>query len=183
MKAALPGILILMAACAGDKDSDGDSGATPTTEEAVGEAGASYPEDTSAEGIRAFLEEARYQGERWASETDAPREESSPSSPHDRVRVWLNDVVKASQAAGNGQFEGTAHETWSMAVKEMVDDEDAVEGLAVMIKIDGDEDAWIYYCDGPEARCGVEGPTTPYYEVAWDAECNYCHGGLIFNGL
>lgn len=177
----MTGTLLLLTGCAAEKPpaaaEDTDAVA------AVGAAGESYPEDTSAAGIDAFLAAALYRGERWTPETDAPREESSPSSPHDRVRVWLNDVVLASQAAGNGQFEGTAHDPWSMAVKELADEADATEGLAVMLKLPGDEDLWIYYCDGPEHRCGVAGPTDPYYAVGLDAECSFCHGGLIFNGL
>jgi len=183
MRAPLLITLFGLLGCTPEKAEDAAPAEDSGADTALGEAGASYPEDTGAEGVAAFLADLRYRGGLWSPESAAPREETSPSSPHDRVQVWLNDVVRTSQDAGNGEFEGTAHFTGSMAAKEMVDDDDAVVGIAVMLKLSGDADQWVYYCDGPEGRCGVEGPTTPYYGIEWEAECHYCHGGLIFNGL
>jgi len=160
---------VLAAACA-PKGLDSGPSAPP-----------SYPTDASAEGIAAFLDASLYREPPWIAETDAPREQDSASSPHDRVRVWGNEVLVASQAAGNGALGGSAHAAGSMSVKEIVEDDDSLLGLAVMLKIEGDADAWSYYCDGPETRCGVREPADPYYAVGWEAECAYCHGGLIFN--
>lgn len=161
---------LLLPACAG---AGGDSG---------GEApGGSYPLDWSAEGIAAFIEAGSWQQAPWQAETEEPREPSSVSSPHDRVRVFLNDVVLASSAAGNGAYGGTAHETGSMAVKVLHDDEDAVLGHAAMLKLDGDFGEWVYWCQGPPGRCGSGNDDEQTWGVGLETDCGYCHGGVVFN--
>jgi hypothetical protein len=141
----------------------------------------SYPTDSSQAGIEAFLADERYRQPPWTAQTDTPRESIWEVSPHDRVQLWLNEIVLDSQAAGNGGFLGTPHTTGSMAVKELVDDDDAVVGMAVMLKLDGVAASWVYYCDGEPDRCGFTEGSPPHYGVAYDSECYYCHGGEIFN--
>ena len=164
-------IFLLVLGCAGDDGpKDGDTGP----------AGAgSYPTDSSADGIAAYLASGAYREAPWISETDTPRERTSDVSPHGRVQVWGNDVLVASQQAGNGELGGTPHDVGSMAVKEMVDDADALVGVAVMLKLDSD---WVYYCEGPADRCGVTG-STPVWGTGLDTECGFCHGGIIFNAF
>lgn len=166
-------MLVLTAACAGD----GDKTETPPG------ADTSWPADSSAAGIAAFLDAGTWREAPWVAETDAPREPTSQVSPHDRVQVWLNDVLVESQEAGNGAFGGSAHPVGSMAIKEMFDEADAPDGVAVMLKLEGDAAEWVYYCDGPDLRCGVSPPTDPSWGVGSASECSFCHGGLVFNTL
>lgn len=143
-----------------------------------------YPQTPSEAAISAFIADGAHRGDGWSADTEAPRERNSDVSPHGRVQVWLNDELVASAAAGNGAYGGTAHDAGSMAVKELYDEADVLLGAAVMLKLEGDAYEWAYWCDGPEDRCGVTtAPTDPYYGVARDAECSFCHGGLIFNLL
>jgi hypothetical protein len=156
--------LLLLAGCGGAPDT-GDTAAPPT-----------WPEDSSAAGIVAFLEAESWRAPPWLSETDAPRDAITQFSPHGRVQVFLNDVLVASLEEGNGGYEGTPHRTGSMAIKRMVDADDREVGMAAMLKLDGDDQQWVYWCDAPSDRC--EGP---YYGVAYGSECVFCHGGQVFN--
>jgi hypothetical protein len=139
------------------------------------------PADSSEDAIAAYLQAGTYKQAPWISETAAPRAETSTTSPHDRVRVWMNDTLVASQAAGNGEFGGAAHTAGSMAVKEFYDEADMLLGEAVMLKVPGAAMNWVFYCDStaPE-RCGIE-DTLPFYSDSSNFACNGCHGGLIFN--
>ncbi len=128
----------------------------------------------------AYLVEERYRGEGWTAETPEPRPKSGVVSPHGRVQVWFNETLIASQRAGHGEFQGSAHVSGSMAVKEFYDDADQRLGRAAMLKFDGPAFHFVYFCDGPQERCWVQGPTDPYYGVGSRAECSGCHGGLIF---
>ncbi len=164
----LSGVLLL-AGCAGDPDD--------TTPEG------SFPIDAALAVIAAFVDAGSYLLDPWTAETAAPRERNSDVSPHDRVQVWFNDVVIASSEAGNGEFQGTAHDAGSMVVKEMVDEADALLGVAVMLKLEGGVTEWAYYCDGPQELCGVQVPAEPFYGVGTSTDCGGCHGGLVFNLL
>lgn len=141
-----------------------------------------FPSAVSASTLAAYVAAETYRGSGWTPSTDAPRDRTSTSSPHGWVRVWLNDEVLASAKAGNGEFHGSAHHTGSMAVKEMYDGDEVI-GVAVMLKLAGDAAEWAYWCDGPESRCGIAPPTDPFYGLAADAECAFCHGGLVFDVL
>jgi hypothetical protein len=103
------------------------------------------------------------------------------------VRVYVNDILLASQAAGNGGIateSGEPHTTGSMAVKEMYDETDTRVGVAALFKgADGGTETWSYYCYAPEERCApaVGSPTAddPIFETNY-IECGACHGGNIF---
>ena len=162
-------LILLSTACGGDSGSDSNSDETLTT----------------PEGIREFLANESYRGAGWQSETEGPREESSIVSPHDRVRVFLNDTLVNSQRAGNGEFQGTPHDTGSMAVKELYE-EGTVVGHAVIYQSANNKlpESTVYYCVGPIGRCLTEGSAytvdEPAYGRGTDISCGACHGGLVF---
>jgi hypothetical protein len=58
-----------------------------------------------------------------------------------------------------------------------------------MLKLtDGDEaDSWLFYCDGPATRCGVQNAepseSDPVYGVGYETQCAYCHGSYVFTKL
>lgn len=144
----------------------------------------SYPTDSSAEGIEAFLASGAWREAPWVAETDAPREPNNVVSPHGRVQVWLNDVLLDSVEAGNGAPDGTPHDPGSMTVKELFNEDDVSIGLAVMLKLEGDLHAWAYWCDGPAGPCGASSATSfPYYGIAYATDCGFCHGGLAYNAM
>lgn len=152
----------------------------------AGEAGdtkGSFPADSSAEGIAAFVDEGAWREDPWTAESEAPREASSVTSPHDRVQVFLNDVVTASAADGEGIDGTTPYDPGSMVVKVLVDEADTVVGHAVMLKIEGGFADWVYWCKGPASRCGADGDDTSTWGVGLDTSCGYCHGGNVFNLL
>ena len=144
----------------------------------------SFPADSSVQGVSAFLDSGVYTSSPWIAETAAPRDASSSVSPHGRVRVYMNDVLVASQQAGNGEFMGTPHDPGSMAVKVFYDDADASVGLAAALRLEGAAGNWAWYCVGDGARCGTSaGPHTqasPFYQVGATAVCALCHGSTIF---
>ena len=104
------------------------------------------------------------------------------------MRVFLNEILVASQAAGNGgSLNAPPHEPASMVVKEFYDDTGAtLVGRAAMLKtVAGtDSDSWTYYCVGPEARCPVgRDPTEqdPAYGQGRNMfQCSGCHGNMVF---
>jgi hypothetical protein len=155
-------------------EEDGSTGNEPT---------ASFPSDSSAAGLLAFLETDAYKNAPWMAETAAPREQSSPYG-HGDVIVYLNDVLVASQQAGNGELQGTAHDPGSMSVKEFYDEGGDKVGHAVMLKLEGAFSNWAYYCVGSSDRCRTNaGPFTeadPHYSTGTMGECGFCHGGMIF---
>lgn len=139
------------------------------------------PADSTQASIVAYLQAETYKQAPWIAETATPRESNSVTSPHGRVRVWMNDTLVASQGAGNGAFGGTAHTAGSMAVKEFYDAADAYLGRAVMLKVPGAAMNWVFYCDSTDPeRCGID-ETLPFYGDSMAFGCNGCHGGLIFN--
>jgi hypothetical protein len=165
-------LVLLALACTAAPDSGGDTAS-----------GASWPADNSSAGIAAFVASEAWRADPWVAETASPREELLAFSPHERVRVFLNEVLIASKQAGNGGYEGRAHLTGSMAIKRMHGADDALLGTAVMLKLEGDDQEWVYWCDGPEDLCGARFSSTPYHAVSYDAECAFCHGGNIYNTL
>ena len=100
---------------------DSSGGEETDTETNGGESG-NRPTDASADAMGEFLADEGHRGEGWTAETDQPRAAADVVSPHGRVRVFLNDELAASQAAGN--VGNTPHDPWSMAVKEFYDDDD-----------------------------------------------------------
>jgi len=133
---------------------------------------------SSAEELAAFLDAMGYREAGWSAQTDAPRDPSSEVSPHGRVRVWRNEILVASQAAGNGtDLDAPKHDTGSMVVKEFYDDADALIGRATMLKLEGDLRQWAYYCGGPDARCM---DSSPVHGIGFGVSCSFCHGGLVF---
>ena len=143
---------------------------------------------TTAEGIAAFLANENHRGEGWQSETAEPRESSTVVSPHDQVRVFFNDALVNSQRAGNGEFQGTAHDAGSMAVKEFYDGDNVV-GHAVIYQAENNTmpESTVYYCVGPQRRCLTEGPAFSLDEPAFgrglEIGCGGCHGGLVFTTM
>lgn len=162
-------LILISTACGADSSSDSNADETLTT----------------PDGIKTFLANEIYRGTGWQSETDGPREESSVVSPHDRVRVFLNDTLINSQRAGNGKFQGTPHATGSMAVKELYE-EDTVVGHAVIYQAANNTlpESTVYYCVGPLGRCLTESTAysveEPAYGRGTDINCGGCHGGLVF---
>ena len=114
--------------------------------------------------------------------------QTSVVSPHDDVRVWLNDIAIASQAAGNGEVGGTPHDLYTAAVKEIYDGADRV-GAAMLFKTaEGDlPDSVTYWCYGPAGRCASgDGDTTadaPIFGTGLNVACGSCHGGTIFSTI
>lgn len=163
--------------CGSDSDSGGGSGGTGSG----GTAATDFPSDSSQTGIDAFIASESYQTSTWISETSAPRDATSVTSPHGRVRVWLNAVLEASHAAGEGSVGGDPLDQNSMAVKELYDAADAIIGHAVILKTGTGlaESDTTYYCVGPSDRCGG---TAPLYG-AGAVDCAGCHGGLVFTGI
>ena len=131
--------------------------------------------------MAAFVASEVWREPPWVAESATPRDETSPASPHDRVQVFLNDVLVDSQGAGNGILGGAAHAAGSMAVKVLVDAADQPEGHAAMLKVEGEVGDWIYWCDGTAQRCGVPAGQPPIYGLGLETECAVCHAGLIFN--
>lgn len=163
-------LLFVLLACSAAGE---DSGAGST---------GSFPADSSAEGIAAFMEGEAWLQPPWVAESEAPRDEVSINSPHDRVQVFLNDVIQASAAEGRGSFGGQPHRTGSMSVKVIVDqDDDSALGHAVMLKLDGDFQEWVYWCEGPSSRCGAERDEEQTWGIGVDTTCGICHGGNVFN--
>ncbi len=192
----LSALLLATTGCSGDDDgsSDGGTGGTSTGTGGGASGGSgtgggssddSFPEDTSAAGITAFLQSGAYTNPPWVADVDAPRDASSVVSPHGRVRVYLNPTAVASQAAGKGGIGNPPADVMSMAVKELYDESDVLVGKATLLKTEEGDDfgSWTYYCWGPASRCDTEsGDTTeadPIYGLAI-SECNGCHGGSIF---
>lgn len=164
--------LALLLACA--SASEEDSAAGPE---------GSYPSDTSAEGIAAFVQAGAWSQAPWVAESEAPREASSVSSPHGRVQVFFNDLVMASAQAGEGIDGTTPFDAGSMVVKVLHAEDDSVLGHAAMLKLDGGFAEWVYWCEGPGARCGADGDQESTWGIGLDTSCGACHGGNVFNLL
>jgi len=166
------------AAASGGGSTGVDAGSTPDAAPATDAAPAANVPDESQEAVAAFLEAESYRGDGWQSETAAPRDKANDVSPHDRVRVWHNATLRASQAAGNGiDLEAPMHDTGSMAVKEFYDATDTLIGRAAMLKLEGDMRQWVYFCGGPHERCM---DSAPVYGVGFGVSCSFCHAGLIY---
>lgn len=158
--------------------------AAPATDTAgAPEPATSWPRDASSAGIAAFVAGQSWRAPPWVAETATPRDELVSFSPHGRVQVFLNDVLIASKREGRGGYEGVPHLTGSMAIKNLHAADDTLLGAAVMLKLEGDDQAWVYWCEGPETLCGARFSASPYHAVSYDAECALCHGGNIYNRL
>jgi hypothetical protein len=163
----------------GSDDSGGSgsgSGGTSATD---------YPLDVTEPGIAAFVDQSSYSTSTWTAETAGPRDATSPVSPHGRVRVWMNSVLQASHAAGEGTVGGTPLDQNSMAVKELYDATDVLVGHAVILRVGTgiQEVDTLYYCKGPAGRCWGTPTDTGSAFGAGFADCAGCHGGLVFTGI
>jgi hypothetical protein len=166
-----------------------DSGRRPDASAAPS---AAMPASASQMDIEAFLAADGYKAAPWISETPGPRAKGSGTSPHDRVRVWMNPELVTSLKAGRDGFKDPMtmlnhppHDMNSMAVKELYAEDDTLVGLAAMIKteVGGSLNSWTYFCYGPEGRCltGQKTPKeTPAFGKGFGVACGFCHGGLIY---
>lgn len=166
---------VSIVSCGGDDGAsdEGDSSNGGSTLE-------NFPADTSQAGIKKFLEEETYKSAPWRFDP-APRGTDDIVSPHKRMRVYFNPSAASSIEAGNGP-DTVPHPEGAMVIKELYDDQDAIVGHAVSLKVgkaDRDED-WLYYCDGPSDDCGAS--TTPVYGPG-EFECHGCHNGSYFAPL
>lgn len=200
-KVVLAGSLAAVGGCGSD-DSPGASGGPSAGTAGTGSAGSgsggtagsggggssvnSGPADSSSASIASFLAAKTYRSAPWLAETAMPRPGVALSgSPHERVRVYYNDVLVQSFQAGNGSREPPLpHTTGSMAVKEIYDDTDTQVGVAAELRLEGRFDQWAYYCEGPGGRCATGKPpataAAPLYGIALGVDCGFCHGGVVF---
>ncbi len=176
-----------LGACSSDDEEPSDGG---------GPDPATFPTDTSAQGIAAFLDAETYKSAPWTTPDTEPRPPASSSpdvpstSPHKNVRVYRNPQVQASFEAGDGTLDGTSGEPldqYSMIVKEMFDESGTLLGKAVNLKVTEGE-RWTFFCYASVgATCGTDTPANteddPYYGVGVDAGggCSACHGDGILS--
>jgi hypothetical protein len=135
----------------------------------------------------AFLKAGEYTRNGWASQTPMPRPREGSTSPHDRVRVWMNPALVASLRSGNGKdLMAPPHTQGSMTVKEIYEGMGTTPvGRAAMLKFGSAKDDWIYFCYGPTGRCDTGkdySEQAPAYVRSFGGGpgCPFCHGGLIF---
>ena len=142
--------------------------------------GAQTPGAQDAIGWKKFLEDGEFRKGGWVSETSAVRAKKS-ISPHGRVRVWMNEKLKTSQAKSP-----IVYEKGSMVVKEMFDAMDKSVGFVSFWKLtDGGNDAagsWLAHCAGDKDRC-VQTSKTPSLaepvleDLLKSDSCRGCHHG------
>lgn len=184
-------IMGLLSACA-SAESDGPDGpdaaiqqpadAEPILDAMVDDSGTHNikPDAHTQAAIESYLTSQHYREAPWVAETANARPRSTPVSPHDRVRVWFNSVLVDSQKAGNGtDLSAPPHVTDSMVVKEFFDANEQLLGHAVMLKLAGNRDAWVYYCMDTSGRCG-NSSTPPVYATGSSNSCAGCHAGMVF---
>jgi len=131
-----------------------------------------FPADTSAEGIKAFLDALDYKSATWASGMTGPTEPLPEElSPHGLVQIWYNKALRTSQAAGHT---GSSTDPTSMVVKELYTGT-AVVGQVAMVRTT--DPKWIYYCTSTEANRCYSGASAnaPIYQTSI-SNCG-CHGG------
>jgi hypothetical protein len=139
----------------GDEAGDGDT-ATET-----GDTGAAGDVPSNADELTPFLEGNGYSGFSAESAVHA----GTGTSPHGMVRVYINDTLEQSLAAGN-----SSHPVGSAAIKELYDaDGVTVDGWAVSVKTaqdSGDGMGWYWY------RIINDDLTS---DSNGDAQCTGCH--------
>jgi hypothetical protein len=179
------------AADAGGSAPPVDAARTPDTAPAGMPSGA-VPASASRMDIEAFIMAGGYKQAPWISETPAPRARGAETSPHDRVRVFMNPELVTSLRAGRDGFKDPMtqlnhppHDSGSMAVKELYDEADMLVGVAAMLKTEPGiiMNSWTYYCYGPEGRCLTNMTATreaPAYGKGFGVACGFCHGGLVY---
>ncbi len=143
------------------------------------------------EYLENLLESEVYLQAPWVAESEKPRPKASDVSPHGDVRVFANDVLQRSIAAGNSvkfkpdgtleaDFEAAPHFPGSIAVKELWQGQRLV-GRAALLVLDGSRrNNTAYYCDGPPERCGTPSITAPVYGEGALVPCGACHAGMVF---
>jgi hypothetical protein len=144
--------------------------------------GAQTPDGTDAAGWKKFLEAGEFRKMGWTPDVAAVRAKKS-ISPHDRVRVWANDKLKAGQSKNPAVYE-----KGSMIVKEMFTKDGAgvdqsIGFVAFWKQMDGSDDAagaWLAYCAGDKTRCvqGAKNPTLAdpvLGDLSKLDECKACH--------
>lgn len=161
-----------------------DSGSRSDAERGRDQEGTDFPQETSADGIRAFLSAELYRSPGWIAQSPGPRDSLNAVSPHGRVQVRVNRTLFDSIEAGNGASVDTPpHDPKSMAVKELYDDSDTLVGRAALLR--PDDETTVYFCYGPAGRCvNAHGERTmddPLYSDDATSACAFCHGGLIFS--
>ncbi|MDX2053545.1 MAG: hypothetical protein SFV15_14190 [Polyangiaceae bacterium] len=173
-------------ATGGASTGSGGGGNTPT---------GSAPQAT-VDAIKAFLAAGTHKAAPWKSEGAAPRDAlPNSASPHGKVRVYFNDTLQASSAAGNGALVMNKvekpHTTGSMVVKEMYDAQGAMIGVAANLKVDGDAAAWAYYGVGDkklfnDQTGGAFSEAAPFFKTApkdGAFSCTFCHFGYVFSPI
>ncbi|HWP07825.1 MAG TPA: hypothetical protein VNN72_18900 [Polyangiaceae bacterium] len=147
----------------GSGGATGGAGAGATGGAAGTAATKDFPADTTAEGIKAFLDAGDYKSATWASSMTAPTEPPPEEiSPHGLVQIWYNKALRTSQAAGHS---GSMTDPTSMVVKELYSGTSVVGHLAMVRTTDP---KWIYYCTSTEMnRCYSGAPAnTPVYQTS-----------------
>jgi hypothetical protein len=177
----------------GGGGSPGDASSPPDRARDVAPATAATPASPSLADLAAFLEAGKYKEAPWIAETPAARERGSTTSPHEKVRVFMNPELVASLRGGRDGFKDPVtgqnhlpHDLGSMAVKELYDEAGTnVLGVAAMLKTEVgiSLNSWVYFCHGPDGRCLVERPSpkeAPVYGRGYGVACGFCHGGLVY---
>ena len=189
LRIALFGLLVVACTNGSPASDDASTEGGSETTETSGGADPTLPAELTAEAFSAFIAAEQYKGEGWQAETQAPREASSTSSPHGRVRVYLHETTIEAHSAGLGFVGGEPLPAGSAAVKEFYDDMDEHVGTALLYKHGDGQlmDATSYWCVGPQGRCSVTSPAyaepTPLFGDGNLTACGGCHVGFIFTKL
>jgi hypothetical protein len=151
----------------------GSSGGVPSS---GGErAAAQFPDDTSVEGIAAFLATESYKS--WAHKP-APYPPGDLPFHGELMLAYFNDLAVTTHA------DAALH---AMTVKELYDASGNQIGIAAALKTSIEDDRWTYYCmeDVPGTSCTNDSTADyPVYEVEeFYAGCALCHGDAIISSL
>ncbi len=189
----LPGL----AACSSDDDGGGDSPATGGTSSGGTATGGSatggtatggaatggngnpttFPADTSAASIAAFLDSEAYKAAPWIGDA-ATRTSASLTNPHGMVRVFFNPAVAPAIGADAPTFAAN-----SMIVKELYDSAGALVGKAANLHANPEDADWTFFCYASNNQCDAQQASSteadPIYGVGTDVTCGFCHDGSI----
>ena len=143
--------------------------------------GAQKPDGEDAAAWKKFLQAGEFRKGGWVSESAAIRLKKG-ISPHGRVRVWMNEKLKAAQGVNPAVYEAG-----SVIVKEMFGPTgEENQGYVAFWKLkDGSNSeagAWLAYCQGDKDRC-LQTSRDPSLEkpilgdLSKVSECLGCHHG------